>query len=433
MKKLLLLLLVTAFSVNMVPARDYAKLQVKELKHAQKYGTTNKYYQGENISKKYESSSVVNVNYKIKDPKILKLDSYEEINPVDYKKKLASDDLKYAKIEKSLKANRADNFNAQARGEDFYKVYSIAERIIRANKLDYMNWRIGIYRDSDNPNAYSTNSNYVALSTSIYDTFANNDDALAMIIGHEMAHNLLGHQQRKLKIINSMEKFRKIAKDGNSIAAVSYVAQRRKLLIDAKNMEYSADVEGAKLAAKAGFDLDKGIDVLSFINTLPQFKEYDTDHPNGKHRLENFYENRKYFMEDQWKDIGEYNIYNSDVLPVKLSSDRRSIYISSSENKLSSETSYRPETVEDIYLRFAYKSYLNHEFKKSEDYFNKYFGINSSNAIAYLYASYNVQANYEQSKNGSYLEKAKEYINKAKKLDPNNKYIEEQYKELNNL
>ena len=431
MKRIFALLLVCMLSSNCVLARDYAKLQIKELKHAQKYNTADKYFQNKEISKKYDVSAVRNVN--IKDPKILKLSSYEEISDADYKKKMASDEEKYAKIEKSLKANRTDNFNAQAKGEDFNKVYRIAERIIRANNLDYITWRVGIYKDSDTPNAYSTNANYVAISTSLYDTFANNDDALALVIGHEMGHNLLGHQQRKVKTIHSLQKLTRLIKLGNGGAVIAYVAKKRKLLIDAKNMEYAADIEGAKLAAKAGYNLDKGSKLLSFINSLPEYREYDSDHPIGKHRLENFYDNRKYFTEDQWAEIGKYNIYNSEVMPVKVSSDRRSVYIGASEDDASSDLSYRPESMEDVYLRFAYKSYLNGEFNKADGYFNKYFGINSSNAIAYLYASYNSQADYEKTKGKSHLEKAKEYINKAKNLDKNNKYINEQYDELNTL
>ena len=199
------------------------------------------------------------------------------------------------------------------------------------------------------------------------------------------------------------------------------------------NSFYQADIEGAKLAAKAGYDMDKGSKLLSYINALPEYREYDSDHPIGKHRLENFYENRKYFVEDHWAEIGKYNIYNSEVMPVKFSSDRRSVYIGSSENEQSDGLYYHPETMEDVYLRFAYRAYLNGEFNKSNNYFKKYFDINQSNSIAYLYASYNAYADYKKSKNNSDLEKAKEYINRAKQLDKNNKYIEEQYNELNTL
>ncbi|MBP3821119.1 M48 family metallopeptidase [bacterium] len=430
MKNFWILLFVGILSVNAVFARDYAKLQEKEMKHAQKYGTTNKYFENENISNKVNKELPVNINFEIKDPKLLKLDSYEKINSLDLKKKITEDEVVYSQIHKSLCKRTIDNYDAQAKGEDYYKIYRIAERIIRSNKLDYLNWRIGIYRDTENFNAYSTGMNYIAIATSAYDTFSNNDDALAMLIGHEMGHALLGHQQRSTTTLNNLEKYRQLALAGNSIASLTYAATKRKYLIDSKNMEYAADIEGAKLAAKAGYDLDKGVEVISFLNTLPQYVERRVDHPNARHRLENFYDNRKYFIEDQWKDIGEFNIYNSAVLPVKLSSDRKSIVINSLGNS-PSESYYRPETMEDLYLRFAYKYYINREFRKSDEYFNKYFDLNGSNPFAYLYASYNADAIYVLTKNKSYLQKSKDYINKAYRLDNKNKYIKEQYDNVN--
>ena len=427
MKKFAVLLLIFALSANIVQARDYAKLQEKELKHAQKYGTTNKYFSNTNTYVPY-TNTVTYTN--IKDPKIMKLGNYETIPNTKYNEKLKADETKYKKIQKSLTTRNVDNYNAQAKGEDYYKIYRIAEKMIRANGLDYLNWRIGVYRDSDNPNAYSTNMNYVAISTSLYDTFENNDDALAIIIGHEMGHALLGHQQRSTNTLHKLEKFRRAALLGNYYGAISYSVQKRKYLIDSKNMEYAADVEGAKLASKAGYNLDKGADVLSFFNTLARVSEISSDHPDPKNRIKNFNDNRKYFMEDEWAEIGKYNIYNSDVLPAKLSSDRRSVVISSSPRNQNPSGYYRPETMEQLYARFGYRYYVNGEFSKSLQYFEKLFAIDHSNMPAYLYASYASEALYKNTGNSKYLNKAKEYANYAQTLEPNNKYVKEQIEAL---
>lgn len=423
MKKYLSAILVCLLSVNIVCAKDYAKLQIKEMKHAQKYGTTQKYLNNNIVAPQTE---IAVSNRGLKDPKLIKLGNYEKIDEQSYNQKLEKDNESYKKIAKSFGIRTLDNYNAQAKGEDYYKIYRVAERIIRANKLDYMNWRIGVYRDADNPNAYSTNMNYIAISTSIYDIFSKNDDALAMLIGHEMGHALLGHQQRITPTINRMNRKYKLAKSGNSAAIIAYKAMERKYLIDSKNMEYAADLEGAKLAAKAGYDLNEGAELLSFLNTLPTPGDYWSDHPDAAKRIQNFKENRKYFMEDEWAEIGKYNIYNSDVLDVNLSSDRKSIVISAPENKEASNQYYHPEDSQDIYLRFGYKSYLNGEFQKSLKYFEDFFSVNQNYVPAYLYASYSAEALYNQKKNDKYLELAKEYIKKAKQLEPENKYILEQ-------
>ena len=128
-----------------------------------------------------------------------------------------------------------------------------------------MNWRICIKRNVDEPNAYSDGSNLVVLTTAMFDTFKNNEDALALVIGHEMGHALLGHHKRKTQLYGRMQREQALAKTGNVGAAVIYAGMKRKLIIDSKNMEYAADIEGAKLALHAGYSLNSGSDVLSFL------------------------------------------------------------------------------------------------------------------------------------------------------------------------
>lgn len=428
MKKIVLLLCASVLTINFAYSRDYAKLQLKEIKHAQKYQTTQKYFENAAHTKLNNNPNTTNIN--IKDPKLIKLGNYEIIEDNLYNDKLMQDKTKYDKIAKSFNVRTVDNYNAQAKGEDYYKIYRVAEKIIRANKLDYINWRIGVYRDADNPNAYSTNMNYIAISTSMYDTFSKNDDALAMLIGHEIGHAILGHQQRCHKTLVTMNRLYKKAMLGNEVAALTYKTMERKYLIDSKNMEYAADIEGAKLAAKAGFNLDEGSELLSFLNTLPSVRDYYSDHPDSEKRIENFNENRKYFLEDEWAKIGRYNIYHSDVLDVNLSSDRKSIVINAPTEKLSPNEYYHPETPQDLYLRFGYKYYLNGEFDKSLKYFNDLFKVDNSNAIAYLYASYAAQALHKSKGNAKSFELAREYINNAHKLEPDNIYIKEQLESL---
>ena len=124
--------------------------------------------------------------------------------------------------------------------------------------------------------------------------------------------------------------------------------------------------------------------------------------------------------------MGEYNIYNTDVLPVQLSSDRKSIVISSSANKTNPNQYYSPETMDEVYARFGYMYYVNGEFQKSVDSFAELFKIDQTNAPAYLYASYASEYLYKNTGNEKYLKQAKEYAKKAYSLDSKNKYIKEQ-------
>ncbi len=426
MKKIVILALALIVSFQFVEAKDYAKMQIKEMKHAQKYATTQKVLQNNNqkigqIAPKYSGN--------IKDPHIMKFGNYEKIPKTKYDEKLKKDEAKYEEYAVQLGKKHSKYYTTQADAEDFYKVYRIAEKLIRANKLDYMNWRICLKKSVDGPNAYSTGSNLIVITTSLFDTFKNNDDALAMVIGHEMGHALLGHYQRTNQLYAKMQRQKAIARTGNYVSAIAYQGMKRKYLIDSKNMEYAADVEGAKLAMHAGYSLNDGADVLKFISLYDIDTEYRNDHPNSDKRLENLNENAKYFPVD-WKDMGEYNIYNSDVLPVQLSSDRKSIVITSSAKQQSGNNYYTPETMPEVYARFGYMYYVNGEFAKSVEYFNELFKIDQSNASAYLYASYASEYLYKNTGDSKFLKQAKEFANKAYSLDSENKYIKEQVEAL---
>ena len=435
MRKTLLLVMVCTLGINCAYARDYAQLQIKEMQHAQKYNTTQKFfYNQDKILNNFNYyTSKPSQNSYIKDPKIFKLADYKDVDEAKYEAKLKADEKIYNQYKKSIFKGEIFSYNAKANGEDYYKVYRIAERIIRANRLDYINWRFGIYKDAENINAYSIGENYITLSTSIYDTFNNNDDALALIIGHEIAHTVLGHGQRKANIVRSLDHLNNMYKAGDLSTKTLYAVRAQQYYTDSKNMEYAADVEGAKLALKAGYNLDNASEVLSIFNTGIEIRGYEKDHPLNNKRIENFYENRKYFLEDQWPQIGKSNIINSEVMPVKLSSDRKSLTIGKTKETQSKDNYYSVESMDDVYLRFAYKSYLNGEFKKSAKYFKQYFELNKTNAIAYLYASYNSEAIYKILNRKSSLEDAKEYISRAKNINKNNEYIKEQYDNINKL
>ena len=422
MKKIIVLALALIVTSQLiVEARDYAKLQIKEMKHAQKYGTTKKVLQNQNI----QITPVLFSTKNIKDPKIMKFGNYEKISDEKYNAKIKADEKKYAEYQKVLRKSASKHYKTQADAVDYYKVYRVAEKLIRANNLDYINWRIEIYKDSVEPNAFSTNTNYIAISTSLIDNFGDNEDAMALVIGHEMGHALLGHQQRTAKIMRQMEGQYNLAKSGNSVSTLLLAGMKRKYLIDSKNMEYAADVEGAKLAIHAGYNLDCGSEVISYFSSLPRQRDWLSDHPDPVKRLHNLKENAKYFP-DEWKNMGRTNIYNSETLPVRLSSDRKSMVISAPIEKLDESKYYSPETMEEIYARFGYMYYVNGEFAKSVQYFRELFKTDQTNAPAYLYASYASEYLYKNTGDSKYLEQAKDFAKKAYSLDSKNKYIKEQ-------
>lgn len=415
MKKIILLCLLF-FSVQVVSeARDYTKLHMDEMKKSQKYSASKKYF--EDYKPEIQASGL-----KLKDPKLIKLSGYEYI-PVDkFKAKLAKDAKTYNEIRKYLTSSNVDNYHMQAYGDDFYQVYRVAEKIIRANSLDFVNWRISV--DSENTfNAFNAETNHVCVLAGALDTLSDNEDALALLLGHEFAHGLLGHAQRKAKYYAKMERAKRIGSYG------MYHVARKRLMALSRKLEFVADVEGAKLAAKAGYNLENGKELLSFLNTQDYSDEWNASHPSPEKRLKNFADNKKYFMENEWLKQGAYNIYNSEVLSCEKSSNRKSMILGRGKRKSNSEY-YSPETAEQLYLRFGYKSYVNGEFKDSINYFKKYLKINKGNYAVYLYLSYANEYLYKQSGSEKYLEEAKAFADYAKLLAPENRYVEEQISAL---
>lgn len=416
MKKILWFFAVCLIFNTGVFAKDYAKIQLKELEKAQKYNATDKYYA--DYSKK--SNAVQSVE--IKDPKLIKLSGYSPISSEKLKAKAVQDEVKYMKIKSSLCGRKADDYNAQAYGEDFYKIYRIAERIIRANNLDYISWRILLQRDNSF-NASSSETNCITINTGALDTFSTDDDALSLLIGHEMAHSMLGHYERTSRLVKNLNGAY------NTDNPFLIIIMQRRYASDSKKMEYAADTTGAILSVTANYNLDQAKNLISFLNTFDDGTEFKNTHPNARHRLENFDDSKKYFMEDEWRKQGAYNLYQSDVLMPRLSSDRKSIVIPKSPNKTKAN-SYKKELVSDYFTRYAYKSYVNGDFKKAEKYFSKLLEIDKNNPIAYLYFSYTEECLYKQTGKEKYLENAKLFASYAQKLDPKNSYITKQVEDL---
>ncbi|MBO5737906.1 M48 family metallopeptidase [bacterium] len=412
MKKYLILGL-ALFTISLAcEAKDYTKLHIKEMQKSQKYATSKTYFA--NYAPQVEN----NLDFELKDPKLIKFAGYKEITDAQYNAKLTKDNIEYARINKFLITRKIDNYNTQAYGEDFYKLYRITEKLIRANNLDFINWRIVI--DSDKEfNASSSDTNCITINTGAFDTLINNEDALALLIGHELAHSLLGHAARKAELYKNFKMALRINNHWY------YVYRKRKFFSESRKMEFAADVEGAKLALKAGYDLTNARETISFLNTMGNGSDAYSSHPNPKERVQNFDMNRKYFMDEEWIKQGRYNIYNSSVLDCIKSSDRHSVTIARNGKKKVNSV-YQPEDLAQLYLRFGYKSYVNGEFEKSVDYFKDYLNINKNNYTVYLYISYAYEALYKQTGKNGYLDSAREFASYAKTLDSNNKYVKEQ-------
>ncbi len=426
-KKIFALLLGLCFGVNSaVLASSYIDKQIKASKKAQKYNTVQKH------TVKYDSSLVdISKKTNLKDPKLVEFESdkVQKVNEKAFAKKLQNDEVYYTKNVRDMlvKASRKSG----NLGVDLYSLYRVFERIVRANKLDYMNWRVLLVTNTTEVNAYTTEANLVILNSSLFDSLYGNEDALAFILAHEISHQILGHTQQKVDKASKSEKVAKVLKVSTlGYGNLLYSPINNKLAAkESRQMEFEADALGAQLAVRAGYDFGTGMEGFNFLNALPSIESSDDTHPSTAKRIESLKEVKKYFL-NQWVDEGKRNIYNSNPMGCKISSDMSSIVISSNgENK---NGYYEPEAPEEMLKRISYISYLNGDMQKAVKYFTQW-GEYSENYIPYLYLSYVYENLYNSTKQTKYLKKSQEAINIANRLSPNNEHVLKQFGVIGNL
>ncbi len=400
MKKLLIALLTVLFPMSAFAKASYIENQLKDVKNNVEYNTVKKY------KRSYQTLNLKTRNITdLKDPKLITLPEYEKIADKTYNAKLAKDDEFYKKLQSKIKATN---------DVDYYNVYRISERLVRANNLDYVNWRIAIRKTVDKVNAESSNGNFVCIYTPLYDSLESNDDALAFVLAHEMAHLILGHGQRQLN--SAMSYF--------SDNIISY----SKAMKDSRTMEYMADAEAFILLYKAGYSPQKALDALYILDAIPNVNSAFSSHPVTKKRIQSALENIA-VLNPNWIDEGRKNIYNSAVLPAKKSSDRVSFIINKSTY---SKDFYQPENYEQRLTRIAYLSYLNGDMENADRLFEK-LAKYTGKYEHYLYLSYAEQYLFNFTKKKQYLKKSLDAVKKALEIKPNNKFVTEQLKEIEEL
>jgi Zn-dependent protease with chaperone function len=116
-----------------------------------------------------------------------------------------------------------------------------------------LEWAVYVYEEPLG-RASATGSGKVLISTRFLERYSPDDDALAFVIGHEIAHQLCEHERLQLSLI--------LARNGGNPLEARYaieVMETEPLIVQAlapalRGHESVADRLGLELAAAAGFD-----------------------------------------------------------------------------------------------------------------------------------------------------------------------------------
>ena len=396
MKQIIAYLLFTLIVAQNTLAASYLDKQLKSSKHAKKYNSV-KIHTQKNITKTTNQE-------KIKDPKLIKLSNIKEIDSSKYNAKLKLDEIEYEKYKKQLTSKQENIVKNKVQALDFYNLYRVAEKIIRANKLNYVNWRIVLYKETETFNAFTTSANLIGIYSALYDSLYGNDDAIAFIVSHELSHQILGHIQREVELNRKLRTW--VPEGETGMLDTIYYKKLR-------DMELEADSEAMILLKRAGYSPEKATDAIN------------SSHPAPKERRANILEISKY-LNPQWVNEGKANIYSSKVLDCKVSTDKISFVIVGNNKN----NAYETESYEQRLLRYAYLSYLQKDNKKAIKYFEKLLEVEPKFEY-YLYLSYAYENMYQEKNKEKLLEKAKLAAKESINLSNGNKFAKEQLEMLN--
>ena len=396
------------------------------------------------------SNNDLNKSEIFKDPCLIYIFKSDKIKNIDYNKKLMLDEKEYKNYRKLT-------------DENYFKLYRILERILRANNLYYQNWRIIIKPDVDNINAYSGSANLIVINSSLYDSLYNNNDALAFVIAHELSHILLGHHLISSENLNKIQKYNKeiisnneiikqnqnaqmlnnvfgnnSAAVGNSIANLiiltgNAVSQHsiNNIYKNERSLEYDSDSEAINLISRAGYDVNKASEAFQLLSNLPFIYSPESTHPKTEDRIANIKQVVSLTDFNELKNQGMLNIYNSKVLKLKKSSDNYSIILEKLD--IQPKNPYIPLSLSDKLINKAYICYLNRNFNESSKYFKEASMINKTNYIPALYLSYIDEYKFLETLDKQFYKSSVYWAKKANRLNPNSIDTNSQLSELKQL
>ena len=432
MKNIFVLLLALSIQTCAFASTHHLDRQLKEMKKNKQHNSVQK------LTKEYKNTTTQQIpkteNIEIKDPELIKLKEYKKISDKNYKTKLSKDEAIYKKTIIPILSKQSNTININPEPVDFYKIYRVSEKLIRANKLDYANWRIAVRKTPEDFNASASSTNLIIIHTALYDTIYNNEDVLAFVIAHEMSHHLLGHTERIIELNRKLNKLSNLHQNtdnpyiqlADKVHKMGYIT---KVANESKMMEYMADAEAMNLLIRAGYSPEKALKFFDIADTISTDKRVVwSTHPTPADRTASAKENIA-FANPNWINEGILNIYNSSVIPCKKSSDRVSIILEKSNTKTEF---YETEELEDKLLRLAYISYKNGNMETASKYFNKLTDI-SDNFAYYLYDSYANEYLYKTTNENKYLKRANKAIETAQSISPDNEHVKKQINDLKNL
>ena len=188
------------------------------------------------------------------------------------------------------------------------RITAVVDRLTAAAKADKEPWHVYLFKAPSVQNAAATRGNHVFVWSGMMDQVAN-DDELAVILSHELAHVLAGHtdpdpneEVKKILInvgaiaagvaVSAATRNPYISADlGNVTSALTqHVGEGIALNPYSRQLEVEADTIGLMLLAEAGYNPEAAISFWSKAEANPGLSsglQFLSTHPSNVDRLAN--------------------------------------------------------------------------------------------------------------------------------------------------
>ncbi len=178
------------------------------------------------------------------------------------------------------------------RGEDFDRIQSIMKRLVRSAARPDVGWRM-VLVDSDIPDAWVMPDGKMAIYRGILDRLQD-DQEVAALLTHQMAHSLLGHNMFLLGRgeIQSVLMAQDTGARGSESERLAYnlgvsIAEGVQVMPYSRMMESEADDLAMVMMLKAGYDPAAAIGTWQWLSDENRFAmEYLSAHPSVSWRIE---------------------------------------------------------------------------------------------------------------------------------------------------
>jgi predicted Zn-dependent protease len=173
------------------------------------------------------------------------------------------------------------------------RVKRITDRLIAEAKIMYppsrdWKWSVAVI-DEPTLNAWCMPGGKMAIYTGIIQKLNLSDDEIAQIMGHEIAHALLGHGRERMSHAMAMQGGLALGSvlTGQDLSVLAPVAEVAITLPNSREGESEADRYGVELAARAGYDPHAAVKLWEKMsaasgNGPPQFL---STHPSPDNRI----------------------------------------------------------------------------------------------------------------------------------------------------